>query len=120
MIVVLSKIKCRNCGKPLIKNPDCGGDYCVTVNGYVLQQYCNGNCERNGIMYPLLDGRDPDFISNREKTNVAISIAMAHNFGFKETKKIARSCDTNNTHDFIVSFAKQIQLPLSEVSRFLG
>ena len=120
MIVVLSEIRCPSCGKRLVKTPECGGDYYKTISGYRLQEYCNGDCEQNGILRPPLEGRDPDFISNRGKTSVAIRIAVANRLGIIESKQIAKSCITNNTSEFISIFSKRIRLPLLEVSRFLG
>jgi len=120
MVIVLSEIRCPTCGKRLIKNPDCGGDYHQTVAGYRLQEYCNGNCKQNGVLRPLLEGYDPEYISNRRKEGFAVRIAHAKRLGIIESKKIARSCDTNNINEFLMVFAKKIQLPLMEVTNFLG
>lgn len=119
MVIVLSNNRCLVCGKKRIKNPDCLGDYHDTVTGYRLQEYCNGDCELNGVLYPLLRGRDPNIISNRSKKSFAVTVAVVYRRGFMETKKIALSCDTNITKKFLIMFAEKTRLPLSEVSNFL-
>lgn len=118
MVIVLSEKKCPICGRQRIKNPDCGGDYYTTVAGYRLQEYCNGDCIRNGVLIPQLAGDDPDHISGRGKQRFAVRVAIAKKLGIIRSKKIARSCESNNPGEFLNMFAEKIQLPLSEISSF--
>ena len=118
MTIILSGNRCTSCGEKLIKNPDCGGDYYNTILGYRLQEYCNNNCERNGILEPPLDGKNPNFISNRKKKYFATQIAKKKHLGIIETKKIAKTCNTNNKDNFLKIFSKKIKLPYMEVSTF--
>ena len=120
MNIVLSQTKCPSCGNRLIRTPDVGGDYYETVIGFTLQQYCNNNCNMNGVMRPELDGRDPNFISNRGKLAFAVRVAHVFRLGITETKNVARSLNTNNLDDFIHSFCKKICIPKSDALLFSG
>jgi len=113
--IVLSNNRCPVCGQKRIRRPDVGGDYFETIEGFVCQEYCNNNCSRNGMLYPLIQGRDLSFISNRGKKSVAAKIAGIYKLSFKETKDIARSIDTNNKKDFIKIFQDKIQHPVEVI-----
>ena len=120
MVIVLSESKCPICGKPRVKNPDCGGDYYSTVAGYRLQEYCNGDCIRNGVLIPQLAGEDPDHISGHGKERFAVRVAYAKKLGVIHTKKIARSCESNIPGEFLNMFAEKTRFSVSEISSFLG
>ena len=109
---VISENRCPVCGKKRIKRPDVGGDYFETTAGFVCQEYCEGDCSRNGMLYPLIHGRDPFFISNRGKKSFAAKIAGFYKLSFKETKEIATSIETNNKNEFIKIFNDKIQHPV--------
>ena len=118
MTLIKSNNKCTVCGKPLVRNPFCSGDYYNTVNGYVLQEYCNGDCSRNGFLKPLISGRDPDFISNNMKKTVASRIAYVHRLGMNETKKKALGIDTNNVNVWVREFSRIMNMTILDVKNF--
>jgi hypothetical protein len=113
--IVLSENRCPVCGRRRIRRPDVGGDYIETVEGFVCQEYCNNDCSRNGMLYPLIKGRDPIFISNRGKKSFAAKIAGYYKLSFKDTKNLVKSIDTNNKNDFIKLFQSKIQHPVEVI-----
>jgi len=119
MSFVISRNHCTNCGKPMVRDPLCSGDYYNTIQGYVLQEYCNGDCVRNGHMKPLVEGRDPDFIGNNMKKNVATRVAYSRRLGMVETKRKAIGVETNNLHEWIRGFARVMNMAIMDVESFV-
>jgi len=119
MTLIKSPNCCTVCGKHLVRDPFCSGDYYNTINGYVLQEYCNGDCKRNGYLKPLISGRDPDFISKNMKKTVASRIAFVFRLGMIETKQEALSIETNNIHDWVREFSRIMNMTIMDVENFV-
>jgi len=98
--IILCDDRCPYCGQHLIKRPYCGGDYYPTVNGYILQRYCdNPDCGNHGVLYPYVEGADPYYVSNNMLRSLYKKIAIINHMGFEEVKKIVMASDSNNLFD---------------------
>ena len=101
------------CGVHFEKDPECSGDYHETVNGNVLMRYCPV-C---GVMKPLLEERDPEYISNNMKKRIAVRIATTYKLGYKNVKVIINTNlrDVSDRQKFVNRLSRKVGLSPDQV-----
>ena len=118
MSLILSNIKCPECGNKMYYHPGCSGDYYVTVYGLVLQCSCI-NC---GCMHPPITYRDSEYMSNDNKKRFLSNLASYNRKRFKEYRVLYHT-KLKHIEDrvaFVRACAIETQTPIDIVAGFCG
>jgi len=108
LTLIICEEKCKICGKPLVKNPLCSGDWHPTFRSHdELLRYCNNPiCPGHGHMYPYIS-IPWGYISNKKKMDIAKMCAGLSGRGYIEMKQIARNIKQSELCFFLEHFIDQ-------------
>lgn len=115
MSIIKTQKKCT-CGEFLVKDTEKHGDWYPTSRGVVHQSFC----PNDGKMWPLIEERPVNFMSNNNKKRLLNQLARTYQMRFKELMSIYHKFlkDKEDKYDIISILTKQTKLSEEQIIIF--